>query len=707
MRSRLPFIALLALLATAPAAQTTYTWNGANPGDWAEASNWSPNGVPGPEDAVVIGSGTATLTANTTVASFELSGSGVLTGDADLTVSSVMTWVSQWPATGIQGSGTVTVAPGAVLQMTGTPPNGRYAMSSGRTLVSQGQAVWAVPAEWSGPGRFVNEGDLELAYDAETPTRFCFSSTTDAVVNAEGGVIRRTGAGELVVYCPFANHGLIEVHTGTLRMRDFNGAGGTDSGEYVLSEGAVLIFDGSRTLTGTASVTGDGIVRTGGNSSSTATINGALDVPVIEITGGVGLILNVDASVDTLRMGGVLTSSRRLGGSGTLTVRHDLTWTQGYFEGSGATLVAEGATLSLDVQTSYSGLRGSRRLINEGAATWTSSGSHHLSNHSDAVFENRGTVTVTAFNNGAFSDFFAGHFVNAEGGVLRRTGAGETRFGSGFDNHGTVEILEGAIELNGFNATGGTDSGTYVLADSTRLELTGGHRTLTETAEVAGTGTVVASGPLTNGGTWRPGVTTGTLTIESDYPAEEGVLEVEIGGAAPGDEYDQLVVTGEATLGGTLRLLLLDDFVPQTGDRFTVLTAGEVTGAFATIEAPEGVEATVETTDTTAVVVIGQVTVANEDPTGKAIPWTFALHAPYPNPTAGSATLTFELPEAASVRLAVYDVLGRAVAVLVDEERAAGRYEVGVDGRGLAVGLYLVRLHAGPLAATQRLTVMR
>ena len=45
--------------------------------------------------------------------------------------------------------------------------------------------------------------------------------------------------------------------------------------------------------------------------------------------------------------------------------------------------------------------------------------------------------------------------------------------------------------------------------------------------------------------------------------------------------------------------------------------------------------------------------------------------------------------------------------VLVDEERAAGRYEVGFDARDLAAGVYLARLHAGASSAVQRLTVVR
>lgn len=45
-------------------------------------------------------------------------------------------------------------------------------------------------------------------------------------------------------------------------------------------------------------------------------------------------------------------------------------------------------------------------------------------------------------------------------------------------------------------------------------------------------------------------------------------------------------VSGPAVLGGTLRVELLDGFSPALGDAFTVLTAGSLTGGFATIEAP-------------------------------------------------------------------------------------------------------------------------
>ena len=92
---------------------------------------------------------------------------------------------------------------------------------------------------------------------------------------------------------------------------------------------------------------------------------------------------------------------------------------------------------------------------------------------------------------------------------------------------------------------------------------------------------------------------------------------------------------------------------------------------------------------------------------GETLPTVFALHAAYPNPAAGGATLRFDLPEAASVRLGVYDLLGREVARLVDGDVAGGRHEAVLDARALASGVYVVRLVAGADVQTQRVTVAR
>jgi hypothetical protein len=94
-------------------------------------------------------------------------------------------------------------------------------------------------------------------------------------------------------------------------------------------------------------------------------------------------------------------------------------------------------------------------------------------------------------------------------------------------------------------------------------------------------------------------------------------------------------------------------------------------------------------------------------------PEAFELEAPYPNPArAGEPVrLAFALAEASPVRLAVYDVVGREVARLVDGTMEPGRYEVAwtesdAAGGSLAAGVYVVRMEAGAFARTLRVTVL-
>jgi hypothetical protein len=98
---------------------------------------------------------------------------------------------------------------------------------------------------------------------------------------------------------------------------------------------------------------------------------------------------------------------------------------------------------------------------------------------------------------------------------------------------------------------------------------------------------------------------------------------------------------------------------------------------------------------------------APEASAGAERPASYALHGAAPNPFRDHATLRYDLPEAAEVRIGVYDLLGREVAVLVDGAVEAGRHQAAFDGRGLAAGVYVVRMAAGEQAFTQRLTLVR
>ena len=93
-----------------------------------------------------------------------------------------------------------------------------------------------------------------------------------------------------------------------------------------------------------------------------------------------------------------------------------------------------------------------------------------------------------------------------------------------------------------------------------------------------------------------------------------------------------------------------------------------------------------------AVVVTNSLKTTASDPVPPA---RLVLSPNYPNPFNPSITIGYELPRAARVNLAIYDVRGSLVARLVDGEQPAGRHEVVFEPRGLASGVYLAHLKVG------------
>jgi hypothetical protein len=89
------------------------------------------------------------------------------------------------------------------------------------------------------------------------------------------------------------------------------------------------------------------------------------------------------------------------------------------------------------------------------------------------------------------------------------------------------------------------------------------------------------------------------------------------------------------------------------------------------------------------------------------VPVEFALGQNYPNPFNPATQLAFDLPEAANVRLAVFDVLGRQVALLADGGYEAGTHEVTWDASSMPSGVYLYRIEAGAYSATKRMMLLK
>ena len=79
----------------------------------------------------------------------------------------------------------------------------------------------------------------------------------------------------------------------------------------------------------------------------------------------------------------------------------------------------------------------------------------------------------------------------------------------------------------------------------------------------------------------------------------------------------------------------------------------------------------------------------------------------FPNPFSQSTTLRYSLPQSMQVRLAVYDILGREIALLVEGRQDAGIYTLEFDGSSLPAGIYLARIELDYLTFTKRMTLIR
>ena len=259
-------------------------------------------------------------------------------------------------------------------------------------------------------------------------------------------------------------------------------------------------------------------------------------------------------------------------------------------------IINAGGQITVDEQTGIT----ATQVDNYGTITIVDVGGHWL--RINAPFNNYGTVAygtepaLILYESGTHTGSFSGRQLSFSDAGSLKTNTFED--GSTI----TVEVImiqeNHAINLSG-DATADKvyiRSGSTVTVTSTATvsfgeiilqggEYIQGSYTVSSGETFSGTGTVQTD--LTNSGTVSPGSSPGTITVSGNYSQEaSGTLAIELGGTTPDTEHDQLAVTGAATLGGTLEVTLINDFSPELGDIFTIMTYGSVSGSFASASLP-------------------------------------------------------------------------------------------------------------------------
>lgn len=89
------------------------------------------------------------------------------------------------------------------------------------------------------------------------------------------------------------------------------------------------------------------------------------------------------------------------------------------------------------------------------------------------------------------------------------------------------------------------------------------------------------------------------------------------------------------------------------------------------------------------------------------LPLQFKLEQNYPNPFNPSSTIKFDIPKASFVKIIVYDILGREIKVLLNEEKSPGSYKIIFDAKNLSSGVYIYSIKAGDFSQSKKMILLK
>jgi hypothetical protein len=93
--------------------------------------------------------------------------------------------------------------------------------------------------------------------------------------------------------------------------------------------------------------------------------------------------------------------------------------------------------------------------------------------------------------------------------------------------------------------------------------------------------------------------------------------------------------------------------------------------------------------------------------TGNEIPKRFALMQNYPNPFNPITKIKFDIPKSSFVKITVFDILGREVSIIANQNLNAGSYETGFDATKLTSGVYFYKIEAGEFIETKKMLLVK
>jgi len=569
------------------------TWTGgAGDNNWDTASNWSDDAVPTAADDVVIGQTGAAVTLSGTDTANNLNSQDAIVVTGSLSVAGTCTTNNTLNVAGtLTGGGTI-AAYGGIVFAGGATLDGVTVDNDGTATVTSGGIEFLDSAE------FNNLAGATFDSQIDGP----IGNVGDAgTFNNAGTFTKSAGTGVTAVGVPFNNSGTATVSSGTLAFQ----GGGTSTGSFTGATGTTLDFGGNQSLAGP--VSGDTVTFVGHSANPTVNLSGTYSAATATSIGGIavdfnGQVISVGAlailsgTADfnpatpvtlTVPSLSVEYSNYGLTGTDSFVVTGPFNWTSAWISGSG-TIDAYGGV------GPFGGVLLNGMTLNN-YATATQSGSD-FGFANNAVFNNLAGATFDSQIDGPIGNVGdAGAFNNA--GTFTKsagTASGSTSFGVPLNNSGEVVVQSGNLAFGESAVNSGTvtvDSGTD-LTETGYLQTSGS--TILMGGSLSGGAISISGGSLSGSGVINANVTdnaqvipggagaAGLLTINGNYTqTAAGALDIELGGANAGSQYDQLAVSGTASLGGTVNVSLINGFQPALGNSFQPLTFTSSVGNFA------------------------------------------------------------------------------------------------------------------------------